>query len=82
MPSMPLTHTTSWPQALGALAAATKLTCLNLTDCSVSEEGVEELRKALPASLALSYTSGAGAWDLFIDSVRYLPISYLCYLSH
>ncbi len=54
------------PQALEALAGASRLRCLNVVDCSVSDDAVAQLRTANP-SLAISHTRAPeGYWEIVI----------------
>lgn len=53
-------------QALESLAAASRLACLNAVDCSVTDDAVAALKKALPR-LAVSHTRAPeGYWELVL----------------
>ena len=57
-------------QALESLASVTSLAVLNVMDCSVSDEAVVALRKALPR-LAVSHTRAPeGYWELILTDTE------------
>lgn len=57
-------------QALESLAAATSLTVLDVVDCTVTDDGVAALRKALPG-LAVSHTRAPeGYWEIVITDTE------------
>jgi hypothetical protein len=59
-----------WSQALESLASVTSLAVLNVMDCSVSDEAVVALRKALPR-LAVSHTRAPeGYWELILTDTE------------
>lgn len=65
----PAHHYASVLQSLETLAGVTGLACLNVIDCSVTDDGVAALQKALPR-LAVSHTRAPeGYWEIsFSDS--------------
>lgn len=57
-------------QALESLASVSSLAVLNVMDCSVSDEAVVALRKALPR-LAVSHTRAPeGYWELILTDTE------------
>jgi hypothetical protein len=75
-------------QALESLASVTSLAVLNVMDCSVSDEAVVALRKALPR-LAVSHTRAPeGYWELILTdtevrhALQLLPVAAKFIMMH